>query len=381
MIALLAAIPAGAATAQPQPEYATGGHRVNVARNAPVGSRLVAAGVPAPVSFALVAGALPPGIELDATGAFHGASAASGDHGFRIRATAMGGATGEADFVITVNPAALLGTVQSREFVSPSTGLVVPFTIYLPPGYVAGNARYPVVYHLHGIGGGHQGGHVNTLPRSLEAARLSGLIRPMILVFPDGFGDTFWADSTTSAKPAETHLVTDLVPHIDSQYRTIADARFRIASGYSMGGFGAAKLATKFPDRFATGVIYDGALLTWTQIQLRHPQQAAEIFAGSAAIFDAYSPWRWLADNAAALAGPVRLRDAVGALVNENRAWRTAVLEAGVAVDVVETGLSHQLGPILDAQGANTWMFIETRLAAADRIFANGWDTVAPWRW
>lgn len=365
------------AAAQQLPAYDTGGTRINVARNAAVVSRVTAAGGAAATDAVVVAGALPPGMSLGLDGAINGVSMASGDHGFRVRVTGTGGVAGESDLLLTVNPATLQGTVQSFSFVSATTGLTVPYSIYLPPEYASGDARFPVVFHLHGINGSHQGGQLNTVPRSLEAARASGVVRPLILVFPDGFRDSFWADSANSAKPAETHLL-DLLAHVDAQFRAVADARFRVAGGFSMGGFGAAKLATKYPDRFATGVLYDGALLTWAQVQQRHPQQAAEIFDGSAARFDQHSPWHWLAQNTAALAGPTRLRSAAGALVNENRAWRDAVVAAGVAMDYVETGLPHTVGRLFDAQGANTWIFIEQRLDAADRVFDNGLEPTTP---
>lgn len=51
-----------------------------------------------------------------------------------------------------------------------------------------------------------------------------------------------------------------------------------------------------------------------------------------------------------------------GALVNENRAYRDHLLGLGIPVDYVETGLPHALGPILDAQGANSWAFIQQHL-------------------
>lgn len=48
--------------------------------------------------------------------------------------------------------AALQGRVESRTFTGPITGKTLRYSIYLPQGYDAGTARYPVVYHLHGIG-------------------------------------------------------------------------------------------------------------------------------------------------------------------------------------------------------------------------------------
>ena len=365
----------GGVQAQPAPEYETGGHRINVARNQAVVGGLVAPGGVEPIAFSLVSGSLPVGLSLNQDGSIVGTSIASGEHAFRARVEDANADSGEADFVLTVNPPSLQGSVQAHSFVSPSTGLEVPFSLYLPAGYAVGGSRYPVVYHLHGIGGAHNGGQVNTLPRSFEAAHVHGLIRDAIIVFPDGFVDSFWADGIGGDKPAETHLVSDLVSHVDANYRTLAEARFRVASGFSMGGFGAAKLATKFPDRFATGVIYDGAMLPWEAVQSMHPVQAEQVFGNSAATFDLYSPYFWVEQNAGPLSGPTRLRSAVGALVTRNEGWSAAVSAAQVGMDEVATGLPHSLGPLLDAQGANMWIFIESRWESlSNPLFLDGFE-------
>ena len=131
-----------------------------------------------------------------------------------------------------------------------------------------------------------------------------------------------------------------------------------------MGGFGAAKFATKFPEAFSVCVIYDGAMLTWVQIQQRHAAQAAEIFNNSAATFDQYSPWFWLAQNAVALRVHVPFRDSQGALDKENRAWRDALTAQAVPQDYVETSCGHVLGCLTDSQGTNSWAFIANAFAA-----------------
>jgi enterochelin esterase-like enzyme len=99
--------------------------------------------------------------------------------------------------VATDTPAAINGTVQPVTFTGPVTGQPITFSIYLPPGYVGGTNRYPVIYHLHGINGTHNGGQISSVPESHEAAVAAGTIEPCIIVFPDGYGDSFWADSVS----------------------------------------------------------------------------------------------------------------------------------------------------------------------------------------
>lgn len=364
------AVPAGALA----PRFSTGGQWVNVATNGAVISTLVADGASAPISWTLVSGALPPGISLSPTGSFIGTSSTPGEHAFVAQVEDASGVPSSASLVISVNANAIAGSVQPQSFTATSTGLPVNFTVYLPPGYASSSRRYPVLYHLHGIGGAHNGNQISLLPRSLEAAVRAGLVQDLILVFPDGYIDSFWADSANSAKPAETHLVQELLPYMDSHYRTLTAPGFRIIQGFSMGGFGAAKFASKFPNLFTTCMVYDGALLNWTQVQQRHAQQAQEIFNNDGARFNLYSPWAWLGQNSTTLTSGSVFRDAVGALVNENRAWRDALAANAQSSDYVETGLIHALGPLLDAQGSNSWALIGARLVQADAIRSDGFE-------
>ncbi|MCI0541059.1 MAG: hypothetical protein L0Z50_38140, partial [Verrucomicrobiales bacterium] len=71
---------------------------------------------------------------------------------------------------------ALDGTVQSLSWTGPVTGRPVNFSLYLPPGYATSTNRCPVIYHLHGINGTHNGQQTNTVPASHEAAVAAGVI-------------------------------------------------------------------------------------------------------------------------------------------------------------------------------------------------------------
>lgn len=258
--------------------------------------------------------------------------------------------------------AALLGRVESRTFTGPITGMTVRFSIYLPPGYDAGTTRYPVVYHLHGIGGTHNGQQVSTVPASFEAAAAQNLIGPVIIVFPDGYSDSFWADSIGGDKPAETDVVHQLVPHVDATFRTIADARSRVMQGFSMGGFGATKFAFKFPEVFGMCLEYDGALLTWTNVVAFHPQQAQSIFGNSEAYFDQFSPWFWMNEHRAEIDRGYPTRMMAGALVPGNQVFRNGLVDLNLPVDYTETGCPHTVGCLFTAEGIESAAWIGLRL-------------------
>jgi enterochelin esterase-like enzyme len=260
---------------------------------------------------------------------------------------------------------ALQGTlVTPLSFVGPVTGKTVVFSLYLPPGYAGGTTRYPVVYHLHGKASTHSSS-LQVVAQSHEAAVAAGRIGPVILVFPDGGGDSFWADSVDGTRPIETNVVAELLPYVDANYRTHGTRDQRAVQGFSMGGFGAAKFAAKFPHLFAAGLLYDGALVTWSGLLTYHASIASAMFANSESAFDLHSPWYWVTENAAALEGSVPFRQVAGTEKQSNRNFRTHLQSNGITPEYVETTCGHQITCVLDAGGADSWSFLARAMGDA----------------
>jgi len=257
---------------------------------------------------------------------------------------------------------ALRGILEKRSFTGPVTGKKIEFSLYLPESYYSSEERYPVIYHLHGLGGSHDGYHTRTVPASFEKARDMGIIGPVIIVFPDGYKDSFWADSFDRTKPAETNIIAELIPYVDENFRTLRSARFRIIQGFSMGGFGAAKFITKFPDLFNAGIVYDGALLDWGTLAMSHMVIAFSIFAYNEAYFNQFSPWFWAEKNKNKLAARTRLRLVVGALLPWNRNFLSYLNDLGVPVEYVETSCLHDLNCLFNYEGLGSAAFISEAL-------------------
>jgi enterochelin esterase-like enzyme len=112
--------------------------------------------------------------------------------------------------------------------------------VYLPPGYdTAGDTRYPVLYLNHG--GGENDTHWTAsgfTQNILDNLIAAGKARPMIVVMPNTGGVV----SGTPPKPGEDDACTqeylkDILPYVDSRYRTRAVREGRAVAGLSMGGF------------------------------------------------------------------------------------------------------------------------------------------------
>lgn len=134
-------------------------------------------------------------------------------------------------------------------------GRDVTYKVVLPPGYglVTSRAkRYPVLYLLHGWGGHHDSWLTrSSLRRYAEEHRL-------IVVTPEG-GNGWYTDAP-GGEPHESHLLKELVPDVEGRFRTVGRRNGRGVAGYSMGGYGALKLAFRHPELFAFAGSTSGAL-------------------------------------------------------------------------------------------------------------------------
>ncbi len=113
---------------------------------------------------------------------------------------------------------------------------------------------FPVFYLLHGL----SDDHTSWLRWSNIDAYVQGL--PLIVVMPNGERG-FYTDSLTNPKAAfETNIVHDIVGFVDRTFQTIPTREGRVIAGLSMGGYGAVKLALKYPDLFCAAVSHSGAV-------------------------------------------------------------------------------------------------------------------------
>ena len=127
------------------------------------------------------------------------------------------------------------GSIQYTSILGPLTRRPVRFGIYRPEGYLdAPQHVFPVLYFLHGLNQNHRD-NLETVAAALEHAVAEQVVRPMIIVTPDGFMNSMWADSKSGHKPAETNFIHELMPHIEATYRCPSRPGHRIIGGFSIG--------------------------------------------------------------------------------------------------------------------------------------------------
>ncbi|HEX6293161.1 MAG TPA: alpha/beta hydrolase-fold protein, partial [Herpetosiphonaceae bacterium] len=141
------------------------------------------------------------------------------------------------------------GRARHSSFYSAALGRAMDYWLYLPPGYASTARRYPVLYVLHGRGGGS--GEWKDYGLFDEADRLirEKRIAPLMIVSPQGdLG--YWMNHAGGGERWGDYITGDLIPHIDATYRTEAEPRHRAIGGISMGGHGALQLALNNPGLF-----------------------------------------------------------------------------------------------------------------------------------
>ena len=133
------------------------------------------------------------------------------------------------------------------------TGDEITYTLYLPPEYSKQDGPYPIIFFLHGAGGGNASAEVL---RSYEAARKSGHIGDCIIVFPEKYAATVWRDGARDKMP-ETNVLKELLPFLESRYTISKERRHRTVMGFSMGAAGAIYWGAKYSDLFSVVVALD----------------------------------------------------------------------------------------------------------------------------
>ena len=218
-----------------------------------------------------------------------------------------------------VTLAAQAQRVTQRIFDSVAVGAPVSYHVYLPRRYSQGTDRLPVLYWLHGTEGGIAG--IGPLSRFFDEAVEAGRFPPMIVVFVNGLPRRLWADSKDGASPVETVFIQEVIPDVDRHFRTMASREGRIIEGFSMGGYGAARLGLTYPHLFAgISILAGGPLdLEFQGPRARHSprlrdQILREVCSGDLGYFRAISPWMAAESAASKLIGQsITIRQAIGA--------------------------------------------------------------------
>jgi Putative esterase len=123
---------------------------------------------------------------------------------------------------------------------------VRPLWVYVPPGYDDSDARLPSIYVIQGLTGQldmwrNRTAFRRNFPELTDELFASGDAPPCVVVFVDAWtslGGSQFIDSPGTGRYL-TYICDEIVPWVDSTYRTMPEAAHRGITGKSSGGYGA----------------------------------------------------------------------------------------------------------------------------------------------
>ncbi|MCF8002625.1 MAG: esterase family protein [Chromatiaceae bacterium] len=267
--------------------------------------------------------------------------------------------------------------LRHHRFYSEAAKAEVSFHIFKPRIYDTQVQRhFPVLYWLHGRSGVPEqlGQFAEYFDRSTRKRKTP----PMLVVFPSGAPENMWVDSKDGTTPMETILIEELIPYIDSHYRTIAAQRGRIIEGFSMGGYGAARLGLKYPEMFAGISILGAGPLQESfsdfgarGMALVRKRTMTRVYGDDQSFFMRNSPWKIAEQNADAIHrnAPV-VRIAIGEqdrMLETNRAFSQHLDRLNIEHNfLILPDVGHNTRALIKALGPSNWSFYRSVFATAD---------------
>jgi S-formylglutathione hydrolase FrmB len=262
-------------------------------------------------------------------------------------------ATAHADglSVVSVQPV----SARLTEYTLSSTAMAgqTKVRLLLPAGYDANaNRRYPVLLLLHGCCDDFRSWTDDMGAEALTAPY------PVIVVMPDGGAFGWYSDwyngGAGGAPRYETYNIDELLPWVDSTFRTIPSRSGRAVAGLSMGGFGALSLAARHPNTFTAAASYSGVVdaIAMSTSGIVPPSFFPPAVWGPLATDRA----RWEAHNPQELADKLR---GLSLLELRTGNGQPGPLDSGTRIDPIETEIGKEnqaLHARLDELGIpHTW--------------------------
>ena len=183
------------------------------------------------------------------------------------------------------------GQLREVLYYSKSTDKMRRCYVYTPPDYDKDTSKkYPVLYLQHGAGEDETGwgnqGRAGLIMDNLIAADKA---KPFIIVMDNGGGNVFGGGQGRGGpggkpgdKPAGPPrfdfsafakiMMEELIPYVDSNYRTLADQPHRAMAGLSMGGAQTKQITLANLDKFSHVGLFSGGSIAGDDPALKDPE-------------------------------------------------------------------------------------------------------------
>ena len=166
------------------------------------------------------------------------------------------------------------GQVRSFQYFSTAKGEWRRAMVYTPADYENSQLRYPVLYLQHGMGEDETGwSHQGFMQNIMDNLIAEGKAMPMIVVMESGdVKMPFDFRNGDRAKYGSTFydvMIHDLIPAIDSNFRTLTDRDHRAMAGLSWGGHQTFDIVLNHLDLFSYMGGFSGAIFGLDSTSIR----------------------------------------------------------------------------------------------------------------
>ncbi|RIV24064.1 esterase [Fibrisoma montanum] len=161
------------------------------------------------------------------------------------------------------------GSVREHWYQSSITSKWRRAFVYTPPGYDENpKKQYPILYLLHGAGENERGwslqGHMSAILDNLIAEKKA---TPMLVVMDNGYAlvpneapANTPGDMVKRAATLEQVYLREIIPTMETAYRTLPGRENRAMAGLSMGGLQTMLIGMKHVDMFSHYGFFSGAI-------------------------------------------------------------------------------------------------------------------------
>jgi len=201
--------------------------------------------------------------------------------------------------------------VQHHAYYSELLERSVGYSLYLPPVREAGShAPLPVVYHLHGRDEDEMR-HLDTVGY-LDSALNLGDTSSFAWVWLYGGRTSWFMDSADGRVPAQSVLLDEVIPHIESRWNLGGSPQRRAIDGWGMGAYGAVRYVAQNPVLFGAALVHNPILPDPTNLPSRFPETWISVFNTDARYLAGTEPFGLLSRHAQHLLPLVKFRIVAG---------------------------------------------------------------------
>ncbi len=142
--------------------------------------------------------------------------------------------------------------LERHKVPSPNFTRPKPLIVYLPPGYDPNPTEpYPVIYFLHGLGNSPDDFESHGAAALTDRLIREGHLPPVVIALPTG-AISYYVNRIDGGAPYEDHVRLEVPAFVEAHYPVRTDPAGRALAGISMGGFGALKIAMRYPTEFGS---------------------------------------------------------------------------------------------------------------------------------